>query len=66
MTDIADTSHTPIPPPTVRLFTSKLAPANYTLVLKAFLTEVLKRLGILEKKVINVKQGVQPWVKREI
>lgn len=54
-------------PPTVRLFTSRIAPAGYdALVPQAFLTDEIKKLGILECRVTNIEQRLQLCVKNKI
>lgn len=50
----------------MRPFISRLATVGYALVPQAFLKYVLKKLSTLDHRLVNIKQGVQPWVIREI
>lgn len=60
--DVAGTSQTLTPPPTSRLFTSRLASIGYALVPQIFLNKMLKRSSTVEKKVKNIETRVEPCV----
>lgn len=68
MINTSKPSQTPanLPPPAARPFTLRSSPVGYALVPQLFLAEVKKRLGIMLTKVKLIKDGVKPWVQREI
>lgn len=67
-TDAVGTSQTLNPTPTKgpQSFTSRSAPIGYVYIPQVFLTEVRKRLGMVEVKVRLIKKRVKPWVDRLI